>query len=299
VIALLASLALADEVDFHVLVEEDRRVEEARKALDHAIRGEGYFPGIALGERTFYMPLKVWKPKVTVHDEGMVRVKARAVQPMFITPTVPPMVVGTWDSPRKARSMESRLLEAIHPDIVAWREAMSDRGQVFRQEEIRGVLLALSELPIDQQKAGISALWLNTADNEAGEEIRILLETFALEAELPFTAVEVKTLNDNRAFERAWEPEYLGHDSWRQPVSRTPTARRETEPECLESVPPPVAPSGLSAEILTLRPPKSTLPPPGDVTGRIAYEGKQWAEANDLILDEQERGLSRSTDPCR
>ena len=295
----LVAIALAEDApEIEILIEEERLVEVARARLDEAIRHEGYFPGISVGERTFYVPLKVWEPKVTVHDEGMVRVKARAVQPMFVTPTIPPLVFGVWDSPRVARGMESRVLRAIHPEIVEWREAMSDRGQVYRREALLATLASVGELPQDQQRLAIGTLWLNTADNDAGEEIRILLETFVLEQGLVFSEDEVASLNEQRGFERAWEPEYLGHTSWRQPVSRSAPVEVE-EPECLEPVPPPVQPSGLSEEILLLRPPRSTLPPPGDVSGRIAYEAKEWAEDNELILDEEERGLELYRDPCR
>ena len=248
---ILVALALAgDAPEIEILVEEERNVAATRKALDEVILEHGYLRGIPLGgKRTLYMPHQIWKPRVTVHQEGMVRVKARAVTPLML-------LTGVFNHPRVARAYESELLEAIHPEVVAWREAMSRRGQALRREGLHQLLFELRDLPEDHQRHVLARLWLDTADNDEGEAVRILVETFVVEERLVFGADEVEAMNAARRFERAWEPEYLGHDSWREPVPKSvERPEPEPEPECLEPVAPPVVPEGLSADILSLSPP--------------------------------------------
>ncbi|MCP4916343.1 MAG: hypothetical protein GY913_05425 [Proteobacteria bacterium] len=90
----LLTLAFADTSDddaaLTVIVKDAKNLTRARAELDEAIRDLGYLPGVGVGDRTFYMPIKPWKPKVTFHEEGRVRVKARAVTPLMVGPARSP-----------------------------------------------------------------------------------------------------------------------------------------------------------------------------------------------------------------
>lgn len=246
ILALLA-LAFADDASMTVIVEDDANVERARAELDELIREQGYLPGIDLGQRVLYMPIKPWKPKVTFHEQGSVRVKARAVTPMMVTPGG---VSGVWGSPRMARELESRLLQEIDPKLDAYKSAVSARGQAHRREALFAELEALNELSPKDAWAGLAALWLNTADNAEGEKVRILIEEFAVEHRLTGHPLDVAALNAARTFPRAWEPEYLGHQT---PVENPelavePFSRPEKGPRCPEK--PKLEATGLAADIL-------------------------------------------------
>ncbi len=304
---LLLSLSQAQEASdevpsMEVIVRSHANESEALKELDRAIQAQGYLPGVSVGKRTFYMPWKIWEPKVTVHEEGMVRVKARAVVPMFILPTWPPIVVGVWDSPRKARGMESRLLMAIDPEIDAWREAMSSTGQLLRREELRATMeaLAASGLPEPEQHQVWILLWRNTAENREGEAVRVHLEELAEAAEWVFTEQEVEQANLDRGFLRPLDPSALGAD-FLPPLPDWTAERldRPEEPECPEPVALDREPTGLSAAILDTPP----LPETGGPLFRSRGAGTMstagdWSTDNGLLPD-RPRDHIPVDDPCR
>ncbi len=319
---LLLSLALAqessedtgiDEVEYgevsagqvpsmEVIVRAQAGESEALRELDRAIRAQGYLPGLEVGARTFYMPWKIWEPKVTVHEEGMVRVKARAVVPMFILPTWPPIIVGVWDSPRKARGMESRLLMAIDPEIDAWRLAMSTTGQLLRHEELRATMeaLAVSGLPEAEQHQIWILLWRNTAENAEGEAVRVVLEELAEGADWVFSADEVDLANLDRGFLRPLDPEALGADFMPPPVDWTEARlSRAEQPECPEPVALDLEPHGLSADILNAAPlPHTELRLWRSPPVHTMSTAGDWATDNGL-LPERPQDHIQVDDPCR
>ena len=283
-----------------VLVESERNEAEARKELDQAIEAQGYLPGIPLGKRTFFMPWKIWEPRITVHEEGMVRVKARAVQPMFVLPTWPPLIVGVWDSPRKARGMESRVLMAIDPQIDSWRLAMSTTGQLLRREQLRASVESLlgSELSEAEQHRVWIALWRNTAENAEGEAVRVYLEELAERAGWVFSQQELELANRDRGFLRPLDNEALGADFVPPPVDWTvERLARPVEPECPEPVETEKTPQGLGAEILTLRAPEARSMLWDVPAVRTMATAGDWATDNGLLPD-QPQDLEFD-DPCR
>lgn len=248
----LAEEAEPDEADLTIIVEDAKSIAKARAELDQAIRDEGYLPGVTVGERTFYVPLKLWKPKITFHEQGSVRVKARAVQPMFIGPGV---ISGTWGSPRMARELESRVLQKIDPALDAYKLAKSAYGQALRREALFTELEALRQRPPMEAWPDLAALWLNTADNAEGEAIRVQIEQFAAKHGILPHPMDVDALNAQRGFSRAWEPDYLGHIA--QPVAIEPVVEpfeRPSHPRCPEKPPPQREPTGLAADILNATP---------------------------------------------
>lgn len=185
---------------------------------------------------------------MTFHEQGSVRVKARAVQPMFIGPGV---IAGTWGSPRMARELESRLLQEIDPALDTYKLAKSTYGQALRREALFTQLETLRELPPTEAWPQLAELWLNTADNTEGEAIRVQLEQFATKHGVLPHPMDVAGLNAQRTFPRAWEPDYLGHIATTAPVE--PVVEPFKRP-VMERCPEPAAPAreatGLSADIL-------------------------------------------------
>jgi molybdopterin-guanine dinucleotide biosynthesis protein A len=60
------------------------------------------------------------------------------------------------------------------------------------------------------QPEPLIALWLHTADNDAGEEVRLRVERFARAMGARFTAEEIAAANAARQFPRTLDPDALG-----------------------------------------------------------------------------------------
>jgi hypothetical protein len=174
-ILLLMGLALAEE-SAEIVVEARQTVSEARAQLDGELEELGYPGGVDLGGRTLYIHPQLWKPKVTVYDSGFVRVKARTVTPLMVAGAG---VHGVFSSPRIARGAEQRVLDAIHPELTDWREALIEYGQALRHEQLLAELAALESLPLPMARAHATRLWMNTADTPEGAVVRGLVEDWA------------------------------------------------------------------------------------------------------------------------
>ncbi len=176
-------LALAMAQDFPeesgtIVVEAHQNVVHARAELDLDIRQAGYLPGIRAGDRTWYIHPQPWKPKVTVYDQGYLRVKARAVTPLMVLGGVQ----GVFSHPHVARAYEQRLLDELHPELTDWRQALIDYGMALRREELFEQLQELEGYPPALARARTMAMWMDTADTPEGAEVRGLIEDWAEEA---------------------------------------------------------------------------------------------------------------------
>ena len=154
----LLALAFAEE-QAEIVVRAHQTVLEAEAALHEDIREMGYWPGISLPGRTRYVHPQIWKPAVTVHDEGFVRVKAHAVTVFFggATPTNV-WATGIWGNPGQARASEERVLTGIHPELLDWREALTAYGLALRREALVLELTELEELPAAVARAAKSGV---------------------------------------------------------------------------------------------------------------------------------------------
>ena len=236
------------EAGMEILVEADRSVEGARAELDAVLRADGYLPGVDLGDRTFYYPMQWWQPRVTVYDEGYVRVKARFISPFPCFP-----VIGVWSSPRLARAAEAKKLAELEPHLSHYRRALITRGMALRKEEVIQELDALRGLPPQQAKGQAISLWLATADTPEGESVRRWIEDWYEEELPPLTADELHAVNEARDFPRPWDPEHLG-DIWFNDEA-PPDFDFLDPPPPEEFFEPEVQGEGLDAELQTLPPP--------------------------------------------
>ena len=234
--------------DLEIVVESDLSVAGARAELDDAIRDEGYFRGVDLGTRTFYYPKKFWKPRVTVHDEGFVRVKARVFSPFPCFP-----LAGVWAHPHVVRDMEARVVVELNPELSAYRRALVTRGLALRKEDLLLQLDALEQLPPEQAQVEAVNLWLSTADTEQGESVRRWIEGWYEDHLPPLSPEQVVEVNGLRQFPRPWQPTALG-EFWfdEEPDPDFDFLDPEEEPEFYE---PEVHGEGLDADIQMLPPP--------------------------------------------
>lgn len=234
--------------DLEIVVEEELTVAAARGRLDQAIVDEGYFRGVDLGDRTFYYPRQFWKPRVTVYDEGFVKVKGRVVSPLPCFP-----VVGVWAHPHVVDQMEAEVVYALNPELSAYRRALVNRGLVLRREELLVELDRIALLPIPQAQGEAVSLWLATADTEQGETVRRWIEAWYEDHLPPLTPDEVALVNEARAFPRPWQPQALG-EYWFDPRPEPDFEFLYEEEE--ETWSPEVQGEGLDADIQTLPPPQ-------------------------------------------
>ena len=253
--------AFPGEAGMEIIVESDPSVEGARAELDAALREDGYLPGVDLGNRTFYYPRQWWQPRVTIYDEGYVRVKARFISPFPCFP-----IIGVWSSPRVARQAESRKLEELQPHLSHYRRALITRGMAVRKEELVQELDGLSELPPQQAKSQVISLWLATADTPEGESVRRWIEDWYEDHLPPLTEEELLAVNEARDFPRPWLPDHLG-EYWfnEEPAPEFDFLDPEDEEEFFE---PEVQGEGLDAEIQTLPAPVKKKGPADRLKGQ-------------------------------
>ncbi|MCB9766366.1 MAG: hypothetical protein H6739_41710 [Alphaproteobacteria bacterium] len=215
--------AWAGEPDLEIVVEDTPNPVQARRELTDAIRGMGYLPGLDLGGRTVYLPLQPWKPWISVNDAGFVLVRGHAVTPLLITPQQDqPGASATFlvSSRRAVMAEESRVFADLRPLVTAWQDALAEEALAFRREQVRQQLWAIWERgegpdgqPLDSpaaRRAAVARMWLDTADNGAGEQVRVLIDDYidqtVQRSPHPFTAEEVSAINAENPFERPFWP---------------------------------------------------------------------------------------------
>ncbi|MCP4806210.1 MAG: hypothetical protein GY913_05430 [Proteobacteria bacterium] len=127
-------------------------------------------------------------------------------------------------------------------------------------------------------------MWLNTADNAEGEAVRVQIEQFAAKHGLLGHPADVRALNEQRSFPRAWEPEYLGHMTpvVNPPPVVEPFARPAKGPRCPEKPAPEREPTGLALDILQTQPVE---------TSRIPEDWLDLAMPNEAKIDPNLRDL--------
>ena len=138
---------LAWAQDEELVVEAEQTVEATRRELDETIRELGYLRPIQLGDTSRYLHPQPWRPRVLVHDDGLIEVRTFRRTPMMIgalqprapdtpqpltlnedlewqRPTGTGGVSGVWSSRRTVQRMESDVLTALVGDVRAWQGAI-------------------------------------------------------------------------------------------------------------------------------------------------------------------------------
>lgn len=193
---LLVGIAVAGEVGAgrvdETMIVEDRRAEEiALENLERAIRGNGYLQ-FTIGGVHRFVPLRIWRPNVTIREWGDVRIRARTFTLMHfgLRPAGQPVapVGGVMGGPRIARAQETELREALQPWIDAWDAARDSRGQHERENEVRTSLerlwfdgVGFHREPVatwEERRCAISEFHDSRTDTSEGRAVQALVAGF-------------------------------------------------------------------------------------------------------------------------
>ena len=132
-------------VDGEVIVFGDLQVAARRAELESQLRRQGYRTGDRRDGHTVYRPEDAWKPTVIVYDDGFIRLKrspvrfeppgykpgANKLRYLWCLPPFTPMclrVGGRVVSRAKLEPQKARVVQATHPQVDAWREALVGRA---------------------------------------------------------------------------------------------------------------------------------------------------------------------------
>lgn len=114
---------------------EELRVHSVTDAIDHALKERGYLKLAHIGQRTHYVPLKIWKPRVMVHDEGFARIRGKTVVPMAIDPTFRGVKVFFLTQSRAmARNQEADVAKVLMPLLSELQEANHLRHEAYKAQ---------------------------------------------------------------------------------------------------------------------------------------------------------------------
>ena len=187
------ALARAAAVDptpvLEIRVVEERTLAEAREGIDVQLKGKGYLRIWRIGDRTWYLNPKLWKPGVVVHDEGFARVRGRRFYPMGVFPTERGQeVYAVVQTRRQVQQQKARLVADLEPYLrqirdATWQLARADRAVAIRDELVGiwvdGIDAGGSEHPTYlARRRALSDRWLQTADGEAGRWARGIIGAF-------------------------------------------------------------------------------------------------------------------------
>jgi len=115
---------------------EDLRVHSVTDAIDHALKERGYLKLAHLGQRTHYVPLKIWKPRVMIHDEGFARIRGTTIYPMAIVPIAGGAQVRfVTQNPATVRNQEADVAKVLMPLLSELQEANHLRHEATRARE--------------------------------------------------------------------------------------------------------------------------------------------------------------------
>ncbi|MEL6348087.1 MAG: hypothetical protein AAFV53_33575, partial [Myxococcota bacterium] len=212
--------------DEEMLIVAAYSLQQTRRELGQDIREMGYFRPIQLRGRSVYLPYRFWKPRVTVTDDAVLKVRGQRFTPLspilpgtlMLDPTsvdpnrqpltlsddlktvrsAGPGVLGTAQTTRQLDESTGLIVAELHPELTAWRQAIWDYNRLAREEEIRNRLLSIwrdDARAADARRAAILEMWLNTADSTAGERVRTQIEVFMAgtiqTSDAPFTPTEI------------------------------------------------------------------------------------------------------------
>lgn len=115
---------------------EELRVHSVTDAIDHALKERGYIKLAHIGQRTHYVPLKIWKPRVMVHDEGFARIRGTTVYPIAVEPFLGgAKATFVTQNPATVQNQESDVARALMPLLSELQEANHLRHEAYEAQE--------------------------------------------------------------------------------------------------------------------------------------------------------------------
>lgn len=235
----------ADEVDDEVWVVAERRLAVARDGIHRTLKERGHVRIWRLGQRSWYLNSKLWKPGVVVHDQGFVRMRGRPALPLFVpaSPTpgdtvtqiydpygsrelidegmhTPPPQTFLLQHRSRIRNQKARLAADLEPWLAQLRDAHWGMARAQRQLALRDALSrawfdGLDEVgqPLDSyrsRRAALAARWLDTADGTEGDWARSQIEAFIDEevqgSDHPFRPDEIAQIQRDSPHQRPFVP---------------------------------------------------------------------------------------------
>lgn len=220
------------EADGEILVIGERRLAETRRQLAQQLQGKGYLKIWSVGDRTWYLHPKLWKPGVVVHDEGFARIRVRRLIPLPEPPiegmggegdSGPTVVVQSRflvQPQRQIQQQRTRLAQDLEPHLREIRAATWQLAQRQRELDLRDALAGIWIDGIDRhgatmptyraRRAALAARWLHTADGEAGRWARGLIGAFIDDevqaSDHPFTQREIATTQEDNPHPQPFLP---------------------------------------------------------------------------------------------
>lgn len=216
------------------VIVSGQRLSEANEAVRERLHGEGYFKLIGLGERSFFVNSRPWKPWVMVHEQGFARIRGVPVMPL---PPGPSTMLDPYGEPlpkpsggvtanfqtqsmRAVRNQRERLAEKLEPLLADVRDA---HWEIAKFDRIAAVRDSLARIWFDEtspegvvlpnpaaRREAIAALWLHTEPDEAGALIRGVVGTFIDEevqtSSDPFLPDEVAEVDAARSCTEPFSP---------------------------------------------------------------------------------------------
>jgi hypothetical protein len=208
-----------------MLVTATKSTRAAELALDTEIKDLGYLRGSTRNGRTQYFALRVWKPRVTVYEQGFVEVRGRRITPMApISDTslagasgmpgvnAAPGVSGVPQSKRQANRQEDLVRAELESPVRDWQQATQAQALLERQLESRNTcgLSWEGEGAPELRREALAALWLNTSDTPEGAAIRGVvlgyIDEIVQASGTPYTQEDLDRINAAHSFEQPFEP---------------------------------------------------------------------------------------------
>jgi len=217
-----------------ITVYGEAEVKRTRAALEALIVDQGYQEGKQRDGKTIFRPEIPWKPTVVVYDEGFMELKRspvrwmhpgkqdRPLNNLWCLPPFTPMCVrigGQVVAESKLTPQKSKVLDEVHEQSEAWRQAIVDQATWTRvNEEVPTLVQATWDQgqplegdgpPLEDQAARRRALldfWASRSDTREGDMVAQVVADFVVEevqsSRWPVTAEELADANRAAAGKR-------------------------------------------------------------------------------------------------
>jgi hypothetical protein len=236
-LALLATLAFAQQADTEIVVIGEREVEAARQQVVATVGDLGYTKAKDRGDRVVLKdPDDHWRGKVLIWDDGriaarrtgptgkkMAPIKGTNIRPYplcIIAPTACVAFGSAFMADRKWAAVERNVVDATDDGVQVWNEKISDREAVGRLAEVPDRLAATWEtgaplvgtgplVTFEARRAEILAYWESRTETRWGEDVRAAIERFAravvMASDHPFTEDEIAAFNATSTSSRPFD----------------------------------------------------------------------------------------------
>lgn len=198
----LPSPAPPPGVDAEIVVEDRLDPIEAREAVGAALEAFGYGEGRERGGVVTFRGPRRWYPDIRLHPHGTVRHR---------WPTRHKVALVLFGDFHKAKNRRGDIVRAIHPEVFAWREALSSEAMVGRYDRLPDqlALLWVAGVPMEvsgalvptpaARRAALLEFWATRTCTPEGRRVRSLTLDFLQEVvqttPWPVTGPEVAAAN--------------------------------------------------------------------------------------------------------